>query len=41
MTDYELNVKVESFCGDTPCDDMLIHLKTFHPGIPGYAIKYN
>jgi len=41
MTDYELNVKVESFCGDTPCDDMQFHLKQYHPGIPGYALKYD
>ncbi len=41
MTDFELNVKVESFCGDKSCDDMLIHLKQYHPGVPGYAVKYD
>ena len=41
MTDFEKNVKIESYCGDKPCDDMLFHLTMYHPGIPGYALKYD
>lgn len=40
MTDFELNVKEEGFFEDKPCNDFLIHLKQYHPGAPGYLLKY-
>ena len=41
MTDFEINVKEEGFYKGKPCTDFMIHLKQYHPGVPGYALKYN
>lgn len=41
MTDFELNVKEEGFYNGKPCEDFLIHLKQYHPGVPGYVLKYD
>ena len=41
MTDFELNVKEEGFYKGKPCTDFMIHLDSYHPGVPGYSVKYN
>lgn len=41
MTDFEINVKEEGFYKGEPCDDFMIHLDSYHPGVPGYSLKYN
>ena len=40
MTDFELNVKEEGFYKGEPCDDFMIHLESYHPGVPGYSVAY-
>lgn len=40
MTDFELNVKEEGFYKGEPCDDFMIHLESYHPGVPGYSVSY-
>lgn len=41
MTDFEKNVSIKGFCEEKPTEEFLIHLKQYHPGIPGYAVKYD
>ncbi len=41
MTDFELNVIEEGFYKGEPCDDFKIHLDKYHPGVPGFTLKYN
>ena len=40
MTDFELNVKEEGFYKGEPCNDFMIHLESYHPGVPGYSVAY-
>ncbi|MBQ7974972.1 MAG: glycoside hydrolase family 16 protein [Clostridia bacterium] len=41
MNDFEKYVSVKGFYEKNSSEDFLIHLKQYHPGIPGYAVKYD
>lgn len=40
MTDFERYVEIKGFLNGEECDRFLINLKAYHPGVPGYAVKY-